>query len=123
MAQNQYPPELASQARLVADIPEFSGTTRAPGRGDRRRRRPRRSDEERVIYRLEGGTVQDLFVATWGYNWARANELRDRVIQPVRHDGSFSVHSQDASTGSHSSDSRWSGVRHRADLYVYLYRL
>ena len=28
-----------------------------------------------VIYRLEGGTVQDLFVATWGYEWARARGL------------------------------------------------
>jgi hypothetical protein len=28
-----------------------------------------------VIYQLEGGTVQDLFVATWGYEWAIARGL------------------------------------------------
>jgi ornithine cyclodeaminase/alanine dehydrogenase-like protein (mu-crystallin family) len=33
---------------------------------------PRLHAEDRVIYRLEGGTVQDLFIATWGYEWARA---------------------------------------------------
>jgi alanine dehydrogenase len=36
---------------------------------------PRRHEAERVIYQLEGGTVQDLFVATWGYEWARARGL------------------------------------------------
>jgi len=76
MAQNQYPPELAAQGRLVADIPEFSGDNSLPlGAVIVEGARPRRSDEERVIYRLEGGTVQDLFVATWGYDWARANKL------------------------------------------------
>jgi alanine dehydrogenase len=76
MAQNQYPPELAAQARLVADIPEFSADGSLPlGAVIVDNARPRRSDDERLIYRLEGGTVQDLFVATWGYNWARANKL------------------------------------------------
>jgi ornithine cyclodeaminase/alanine dehydrogenase-like protein (mu-crystallin family) len=31
---------------------------------------PRRSQDDTVIYHLEGGTVQDLYVATWGYEWA-----------------------------------------------------
>jgi ornithine cyclodeaminase/alanine dehydrogenase-like protein (mu-crystallin family) len=78
MAQNQYPPELASQAHLVADIPEFSpeeSASLALGAVIVEHARPRSSNDERVIYRLEGGTVQDLFVATWGYNWARANKL------------------------------------------------
>jgi ornithine cyclodeaminase/alanine dehydrogenase-like protein (mu-crystallin family) len=76
MAQNQYPPELAAEARMVADIPEFTAAESVPlgqvivdGAG------PRRAADERVIYRLEGGTVQDLFVATWGYTWARARGL------------------------------------------------
>src|SRR5579875_1933509 len=33
---------------------------------------PRRAAADTVIYHLEGGTVQDLFVATWGYQWATA---------------------------------------------------
>jgi ornithine cyclodeaminase/alanine dehydrogenase-like protein (mu-crystallin family) len=36
---------------------------------------PRRSKDDTVIYHLEGGTVQDLFVATWGYTWARERGL------------------------------------------------
>jgi ornithine cyclodeaminase/alanine dehydrogenase-like protein (mu-crystallin family) len=36
---------------------------------------PRRTSSETVIYHLEGGTVQDLFVATWGYNWAKSKSL------------------------------------------------
>ena len=35
----------------------------------------RRSAGDTVIYHLEGGTAQDLFVATWGYNWARERGL------------------------------------------------
>jgi ornithine cyclodeaminase/alanine dehydrogenase-like protein (mu-crystallin family) len=31
---------------------------------------PRRMPEDTVIYHLEGGTAQDLFIATWGYEWA-----------------------------------------------------
>ncbi|MBV9579988.1 MAG: ornithine cyclodeaminase family protein [Chloroflexi bacterium] len=76
MAPSQYPAELAAQARLVADIPEFTSDASVPVGGvivDKVP--PRRSDDERVIYRLEGGTVQDLFVATWGYTWARDRGL------------------------------------------------
>jgi ornithine cyclodeaminase/alanine dehydrogenase-like protein (mu-crystallin family) len=36
---------------------------------------PRRSADDTVIYHLEGGTVQDLFLATWGYEWARSRGL------------------------------------------------
>ncbi len=36
---------------------------------------PRQSPTDTVLYHLEGGTVQDLFVATWGYEWARARGL------------------------------------------------
>jgi ornithine cyclodeaminase/alanine dehydrogenase-like protein (mu-crystallin family) len=36
---------------------------------------PRRSAQETVAYHLEGGTVQDLFLATWGYEWARSQGL------------------------------------------------
>jgi len=36
---------------------------------------PRRSASDTVIYHLEGGTAQDLFVATWGYDWARSHGL------------------------------------------------
>ncbi len=76
MAQNQYPPELAAQTRLVADIPEFTADESVPlGAVIIDGARARRSEDERVIYRLEGGTVQDLFVATWGYNWAREQGL------------------------------------------------
>jgi ornithine cyclodeaminase/alanine dehydrogenase len=71
VAQNQYPPEFGRAARLVADIPEVSddealalGAIIADGA------QARRFSEDRVIYRLEGGTVQDLLVATWGYEWA-----------------------------------------------------
>jgi alanine dehydrogenase len=31
---------------------------------------PRKSEKDTVIYHLEGGTAQDLYVATWGYEWA-----------------------------------------------------
>ncbi|HEU0167469.1 MAG TPA: hypothetical protein VFS62_06815 [Chloroflexota bacterium] len=36
---------------------------------------PRRSAHDTVLYHLEGGTAQDLFVATWGYDWAKARGL------------------------------------------------
>jgi alanine dehydrogenase len=76
MAHNQYPPELASAARLVADIPEFSDAQSVPlGEVIANGARPRQSAEDRVVYRLEGGTVLDLFVATWGYAWARERGL------------------------------------------------
>jgi len=67
---------LGAQSRLVADIPEFTSDEYVPlGAVIVEGLRARRADDERVIYRLEGGTVQDLFVATWGYNWARAHGL------------------------------------------------
>ena len=36
---------------------------------------PRRSPDDRVIYDLTGGNVHDLFVATWGYEWAVSQGL------------------------------------------------
>ena len=36
---------------------------------------PRRTPDDRVIYDLTGGNVHDLFVATWGYEWAVAQGL------------------------------------------------
>ncbi len=37
--------------------------------------RPRRSDSESVLYQLTGGSFHDLFIATWGYEWAMAQGL------------------------------------------------
>ncbi|HEX5139692.1 MAG TPA: hypothetical protein VFX19_01985 [Dehalococcoidia bacterium] len=37
--------------------------------------KPRRSASDRVLYELTGGNFHDLFVATWGYEWARARGL------------------------------------------------
>jgi ornithine cyclodeaminase/alanine dehydrogenase-like protein (mu-crystallin family) len=31
---------------------------------------PRRTPDDSVVFHLEGGTAHDLFVATWGYEWA-----------------------------------------------------
>lgn len=36
---------------------------------------PRRSASDRVLYELTGGNFHDLFVATWGFEWARAQGL------------------------------------------------
>lgn len=36
---------------------------------------PRRSPSDRVLYELTGGNFHDLFVATWGYEWARSQGL------------------------------------------------
>jgi ornithine cyclodeaminase/alanine dehydrogenase-like protein (mu-crystallin family) len=36
---------------------------------------PRRSASDRVLYELTGGNFHDLFVATWGYEWARSQGL------------------------------------------------
>ena len=33
---------------------------------------PRKSEGENIVFHLEGGTGHDLFIATWGYEWARA---------------------------------------------------
>jgi alanine dehydrogenase len=77
MAANQYPPELDQLALGVADIAEgVPGSEVIPlGAVIAGGQDARRSPQERVLYHLEGGTVQDLFVATWGYQWARARGL------------------------------------------------
>ena len=36
---------------------------------------PRREPSDRVLYELTGGNFHDLFIATWGYEWARAKGL------------------------------------------------
>ncbi len=36
---------------------------------------PRTSSEQAAIYQLEGGTAHDLFVAIWGYHWAKERGL------------------------------------------------
>jgi len=36
---------------------------------------PRRSASDRALYELGGGNFHDLFVATWGYEWARSKGL------------------------------------------------
>lgn len=69
MAGNQYPSDLAAAATQVVDIPETEATIPL-GAVIAGEVNPRLSAGDRVIYRLEGGTVQDLFVATWGYTWA-----------------------------------------------------
>jgi ornithine cyclodeaminase/alanine dehydrogenase-like protein (mu-crystallin family) len=75
MAQKQYSDEFRRQARLVASY-SFAGddaaqlaTVIVDGAN------PRQTASDRVNYQLEGGTVQDLFVATWGYEWAKARGL------------------------------------------------
>jgi alanine dehydrogenase len=77
MAAKQYPPELDQLALGVADIAEgVPGSEVIPlGAVIAGGQDARRSPQERVVYHLEGGTVQDLFVATWGYQWARARGL------------------------------------------------
>ncbi len=94
MAGNQYTGDFARQARLVAA--SWSNLTGEPepkapydqllAQGVISRERdftelgnvilkgtnPRRKTDDTVLYHLEGGTAQDLFVATWGYEWAKA---------------------------------------------------
>jgi alanine dehydrogenase len=36
---------------------------------------PRKNPGDNVLYHLEGGTAHDLFVATWGYQWAVSKGL------------------------------------------------
>jgi alanine dehydrogenase len=36
---------------------------------------PRTRDTDRVLYELTGGSFHDLYVATWGYEWAKAQGL------------------------------------------------
>jgi ornithine cyclodeaminase/alanine dehydrogenase-like protein (mu-crystallin family) len=96
MAGNQYTPEFALASRVVsgswdnlagppAAVPPF-GELIESGAFTRDRLtplggvigdgvNPRQDATETVIYHLEGGTVQDLFVATWGYEWARSRGL------------------------------------------------
>jgi len=69
MATNQYPPDFDRDAATVVDIPEDASKT-ALGAVIVEGLNPRKHADQSVIYRLEGGTVQDLFVATWGYHWA-----------------------------------------------------
>lgn len=75
MAANQYPPEL--DGVVVVDIPETEATIPL-GAVISNEVSPRLHRDDTVIYRLEGGTVQDLFVATWGYRWALARNLGSR---------------------------------------------
>jgi ornithine cyclodeaminase/alanine dehydrogenase-like protein (mu-crystallin family) len=75
MAANQYPPEFGQQARHVT-----AGTDERDGAIPLAsvivdRATPRHEPDEHVIYHLEGGTGQDLFVANWGYEWARSRGL------------------------------------------------
>jgi ornithine cyclodeaminase/alanine dehydrogenase-like protein (mu-crystallin family) len=70
MAGNQYPQELADTAAHVVDIPETENVIPL-GAVIASEANSRLHPDDRVIYRLEGGTVQDLFVAAWGYTWAR----------------------------------------------------
>jgi alanine dehydrogenase len=73
MAANQYPADFGQAARTVADIPDPTvETTTSLGAVIVDGASARRAPHEAVIYRLEGGTVQDLYVATWGYEWAKA---------------------------------------------------
>lgn len=72
MASNQYPPDLS--AVPVIDIPESEATIPL-GAVIAGEANPRLHPDDTVIYRLEGGTVQDLFIATWGYSWATARGL------------------------------------------------
>jgi ornithine cyclodeaminase/alanine dehydrogenase len=74
MAGNQYPPDFAEKSAQVVDIPETEAAIPL-GAVIAQEANPRLHPDDTVIYRLEGGTVQDLFVATWGYNWATRRGL------------------------------------------------
>jgi ornithine cyclodeaminase/alanine dehydrogenase-like protein (mu-crystallin family) len=50
------------------DLTELGGVL--TGKAD-----PRRSPSARVLYELTGGNFHDLFVATWGYEWARSQGI------------------------------------------------
>ena len=75
MAANQYPPAFAERARRVADISEPADQRLPLGAVIAEGVAARSAASDQVIYNLEGGTVQDLFVASWGYAWARARGL------------------------------------------------
>jgi len=74
MAQRQYSPAFAAQARRVAAGHDQPGATPL-GAIITQQAAARQQPNETLIYALEGGTVQDLFVATWGYHWALAHGL------------------------------------------------
>jgi len=96
MASHQYKPEFVLRSRVCAASFESlteAGTTVQPygeltqqgkfkkddvtelGAVITQGANPRRSESDTVIYHLEGGSAQDLFLATWGYEWAKANGL------------------------------------------------
>src|SRR5205823_8338981 len=95
MAGNQSPEAFVAGARVVANRWEKpgEGLARTPpydaviARGDLKNEdvtelgeviagaQPRQSPDDHVVFHLEGGTAHDLFVATWGYQWAKAREL------------------------------------------------
>jgi ornithine cyclodeaminase/alanine dehydrogenase-like protein (mu-crystallin family) len=66
--------EAIRDADVVVDIPETEATIPL-GAVIAQEVNPRLHPDDRVVYRLEGGTVQDLIVATWGYQWARGRGL------------------------------------------------
>ena len=74
MAANQSPPDFADRSAIVVDIPE-SEAAMPLGAVIAGEANPRLHPSDTVTYRLEGGTVQDLFVATWGYTWATSRGL------------------------------------------------
>jgi ornithine cyclodeaminase/alanine dehydrogenase-like protein (mu-crystallin family) len=74
MAGNQFAPDLAEKSAQVVDIPETEASIPL-GAVIAQEANPRLHPDDTVIYRLEGGTVQDLFVATWGYTWATRRGL------------------------------------------------
>ena len=74
MAHNQYSPSLAEHAKVVTSGFEQRAGAIPLGAVIAGRAQPRAADD-RVIYALEGGTAQDLLVASWGYEWARARGL------------------------------------------------
>ena len=39
---------------------------------------PRHSADETVVYYLEGASAADLYIASWAYDWARAQGLGQR---------------------------------------------
>lgn len=93
MAANQYSAEFVERCRVVALWQNIAEPPRPPydqviARGGLTRDQvmplgavvlenedPRRSPQDTVIYHLEGGTAHDLFIATWGYEWARQRGL------------------------------------------------
>lgn len=95
MAPNQYAPDLILKSRVVtaswedlvepAPRPPFAELI-AEGKFTREHvirlgaviadgATVRRNPDDIVLYHLEGGTGQDLFVAGWGYQWAKARGL------------------------------------------------